>query len=60
MSKMLGEQNTTAAVTHHFEARRSGQDRRQVDRRREPRYGDMIDRRQVSDRRCTLGNISND
>lgn len=61
MSNLHSERETAAGVSYHIMERRNGRDRReQADRRAEPRFGDVIERRDDSDRRCTIGNPSLD
>lgn len=61
MSHLRSERETTEVVSRTIKERRNGQDRRQLaDRRCEPRFGDVIERRQGRDRRRALGNMSID
>jgi hypothetical protein len=55
------KQKTEAVVSQNITDRRSGQDRRQLaDRRAEPRFGDVMERRQGRDRRRAISNMSID
>ncbi|MFO7604126.1 MAG: hypothetical protein R6X06_09975 [Gammaproteobacteria bacterium] len=61
MSHYRNERETTERVSRTITERRTGQDRRQqTDRRCEPRFGDVLERRQTRDRRRAIGNLSID
>ena len=61
MSHLRSERETTEVVSRTITERRNGQDRRQMaDRRCEPRFGDVVERRQSKDRRRAIGNMSVD
>ena len=61
MSHLRSDRETTDVVGHNIKERRAGQDRRQLaDRRCEPRFGDVAERRQSKDRRRAIGNMSID
>ena len=61
MSHLRSDRETTDVASHSIKERRTRQDRRQLaDRRCEPRFGDVAERRECEDRRRAIGNMSID
>jgi len=61
MSHLRSDRETTDVASQTNKDRRTGQDRRQLaDRRCEPRFGDVVVRRESEDRRRAIGNMSID
>lgn len=61
MSHLRSERETADVASHTIKDKRSGKDRReQADRRCEPRFGDVVERRECQDRRRAIGNMSMD
>ncbi len=61
MSHLRSERETANVVSRRITEKRSGQDRRKLaDRRGEPRFGDVVERREQTDRRRAFSNISID